>query len=57
VLRLASPELLAQLRATPGLGELLGEALGPAAVAVRRGDLERVQAALWALNILTDGPD
>jgi hypothetical protein len=55
VLKLGSPELLASLRQAPGLGELLGEALGPAAVSVRRADLERVQAALWALGILVDG--
>ena len=54
VLRLATPELLASLRQAPGLGELLGEALGPAAVAVRPADLEQVQAALWELGILVD---
>ncbi len=54
VLRLASPELLASLRQAPGLSALLGETLGPAAVAVRRADLEQVQAALWELGILVD---
>jgi hypothetical protein len=55
VLRLASPELLEAVRKTPGVGELLGEAIGPAAVEVRRADLEKLRAALYAMNILIDG--
>ncbi len=54
VLRLASAELLETLRQTPGVAERLGESLGPTAVEVRRADLEGLQAALWALGILTD---
>jgi hypothetical protein len=54
-LRLASAELLERLRQAPGLGELLGESLGPAVVEVRRADLERLREALWEMNILVDG--
>ena len=55
VLRLAGPELLETLRQTPGLGELLGEAIGPAAVEVRRADVDKLRAALWETAILMDG--
>ena len=55
VLRLAGAELLETLRATPGLRGLLGESLGPAAVEVRRADLERLRQALAEMGILLDG--
>jgi hypothetical protein len=55
VLRLARPELLEDLRREARLRDLLGESLGPAAVAVRRADLGAVRAALAELGILADG--
>ncbi|MCC6187584.1 MAG: hypothetical protein IT318_01005 [Anaerolineales bacterium] len=55
VLRLAGPELLDELRRHPRLRDLLGEALGPASVAVRRDDLAAVRAALAELGVLVDG--
>ncbi len=55
VLRVSHPDLLEILRRTPGLRELLGESLGPAAVAVRREHAAEVRAALAELGILADG--
>ena len=40
---------------TPGLRELLGESLGPTAVAVRREHAAEVRAALAELGIVADG--
>jgi hypothetical protein len=54
VLRLANPQLLDTLRATPGVAPLLGEALGPAAVAVRTEDVPALEAALAELGILAE---
>jgi hypothetical protein len=56
VLRLASPDLLDRLRREPALRDLLGETLGPAAVAVRRADIPALRAALAELGMLADGP-
>jgi hypothetical protein len=55
VLRLASAELLETLRKTPGVAVFLGQEIGPAAVEVRRADLEKLRAALNEMNILIDG--
>jgi hypothetical protein len=55
VLRLASPDLLDRLRREPSLRDLLGETLGPAAVAVRRADVPALRAALAGLGLLLDG--
>ena len=55
VLRLATPEVLELLRRTPSVRDLLGEPLGPAAVAVRRERAAELRAALAALGLLTDG--
>ncbi|MCC7358616.1 MAG: hypothetical protein IT317_04015 [Anaerolineales bacterium] len=55
VLRLATPEVLDLLRRTPSVRDLLGESLGPAAVAVRRERAGELRAALAALGLLTDG--
>jgi hypothetical protein len=52
VLRLANPQLLETLRAAPGVAPLLGEPLGPTAVAVRVEDAAALEAALAELGIL-----
>ena len=49
------PEVLELLRRTPSVRDLLGEPLGPAAVAVRRERAAELRAALAALGLLTDG--
>ena len=54
VLKLASAELLEQLRGTPAMRDYLGEAVGPAAVLVRREHLAAVRKELAALGILVD---
>lgn len=54
VLKLKSAELLETLRATPSLRELLGEALGPTAIALRRADADKLRAALAEVGILLD---
>jgi hypothetical protein len=55
VLRLSNPDLLEVLRRTPSLRDLLGESLGPAAVAVRREHAAELRAALAELGVLADG--
>jgi hypothetical protein len=54
VLKLASVELLELLRGTPAVRDYLGEAVGPAAVLVRKDHLAPLRAALAHLGILTD---
>jgi hypothetical protein len=54
VLKLANAELLDTLRGTPGLRDLLGEAVGPAAVLVKKDHFAEVRTALAALGILVD---
>jgi hypothetical protein len=54
VLKLKHPALLETLRDTPGIRQYLGESLGPAAVEVRRENLEKLRAALMELGILVD---
>jgi hypothetical protein len=54
VLKLKSAELLETLRATPGVRELLGDALGPAVVTIRRADTDSLRAALAEVGILLD---
>ncbi len=54
VLKLKNPALLETLRDTPGIRQYLGESLGPAAVEVRRENLEKLRSALVELGILVD---
>lgn len=54
VLKLSSPALLETLQRTPKVKRYLGESLGPDAVEVRRGDIERLHAALAEVGILVD---
>ena len=54
VLKLKSPELLETLRKSPKASRYLGEALGPAAVEVRRRDWEKLRAAMAEMGILVD---
>ncbi len=54
VLKLNSPELLETLRKSPKASRYLGEALGPAAVEVRRRDWEKLRAAMAEMGILVD---
>jgi hypothetical protein len=53
VLRLSSPEMLQELRASPA-SRFLGEPLGPAAVIVRPGAWDKVMAALAELGYLAE---
>lgn len=54
VLRVKNAEMLEMLRRTPRLQAHLGRPLGPTAVEVRRGDADRVRAALAEMGILAD---
>ncbi len=54
VLRLKSPELLERLRKLPKTRSLLGEALGPTAVEVRPGNIDKLRAALAEIGLLAD---
>lgn len=54
VLKLSSPALLETLQRTPKVKRYLGESLGPDAVEVRRGDIEKLRAALAEVGILVD---
>jgi hypothetical protein len=55
VLRVSNPELLQMLQRTPQVGRYLGKKLGPAAVEVRREDMDKLRAVLAELGILADG--
>jgi hypothetical protein len=54
VLKVKSPELLETLQRTPAVKRYLGESLGPAAVEVRLGDMDRLREALAEVGILVD---
>jgi hypothetical protein len=54
VLKLSNAELLDLLRGTPSVRDYLGEAVGPAAVLVKKDGLLALRAALAALGILVD---
>jgi hypothetical protein len=55
VLRFSSPEILQALRSSRA-ARFLGDPLGPAAVIVKPGAMEKVMAALLELGFLTDEP-
>ena len=54
MLKLNNPALLETLQRTPKVKRYLGESLGPDAVEVRRGDIEKLRAALAEVGILVD---
>ncbi len=54
VLKLSNPALLETLQRTPKVKRYLGKSLGPDAVEVRRGDIEKLRAALAEVGILVD---
>ena len=54
VLQVRDPAVLEQLRASPKVRTLLGETLGPLAVAVRTADWDRLVSAIAELGLLTE---
>ncbi len=56
ILRLSSPDILAELRAGPA-SRYLGEQLSPSAVILKPGGREAVNKALLAMGFLTEGVD
>jgi hypothetical protein len=54
VLKVSNPELLQMLQRTPNIGRYLGRKFGPAAVEVRREDVDKLRAVLAELGILSD---
>ncbi|MGD9029679.1 MAG: helicase-associated domain-containing protein [Anaerolineae bacterium] len=57
VMRISSEELLDQVIASPALGRLIGERLGPTSVTVRSQDCEKVIGALGEMGILPEVDD